>query len=267
MSDLPAVRPRVDLEVVVPAANEAGRLGPTLLRLTEALSTLPISTAVVVVDNASTDGTAELARRVTHDSVPVHVVSCPIRGKGYAVRSGVISGRSRWVGFMDADLATDLSALPVALGHLAVGWPVVIGSRALSDSVVTARHRAARRLGAYAFRRTVAAVVAGVGDTQCGFKFFEGDLARRVFADLVDGGFAFDVEVLASCQHRGATIVEIPVRWDDQPGSTFRPGHDGWRSFVEVWRISRRVAARDWSTTSDPIVLSQRGEAELATGA
>jgi dolichyl-phosphate beta-glucosyltransferase len=260
-------RPVVDLEVVVPAANEAGRLGSTLHALTAALAELPISSAVVVVDNASTDGTADVAAGVRNTDVPVYVITCATRGKGHAVRAGVTSGRSRWVGFMDADLATDLAALPVALDHLVLGRRVVIGSRALSTSVVTARHRAARRLGAYAFRRTVATVVPRVGDTQCGFKFFDGELARAVFGELVDGGFAFDVEVLASCQRRGALIVEIPVRWDDQPGSTFRPGHDGWRSFLEVWRISRRVATSEWSGAPDAIVLAQRGEAELATGA
>jgi dolichyl-phosphate beta-glucosyltransferase len=267
VSDPPAVRPRVDLEVVVPAANEARRLGPTLRRLTETLAALPLTSAVVVVDNASTDATADVARSVAHPTVAVHVVPCPVRGKGFAVRAGVLSGRARWVGFMDADLATRLDALPVALDQLGLGRRVVIGSRALPESVVTARHRAARRFGAFVFRRTVATVVPEVRDTQCGFKFFDGDLARAVFGDLVEGGFAFDVEVLASCQQRGATIVEVPVRWDDQPGSTFRPGHDGWRSFVEVWRISRRVAGRDVVATPDTLVLPHRGEAELATGA
>ena len=234
-------RPPVDLEIVVPAADEEERLGPSLATLTSALALLPLSTAVVVVDNASTDLTAEVARAGGTAEVPVHVVACPAKGKGYAVQAGVLTGCSTWTGFMDADLATDLSALPIALAELGRGRSVVIGSRALPTSTVTARHRAVRRLGARVFRHSVAAVVPGVADSQCGFKFFDGVVARDVFADLVDGGFAFDVEVLARCRARGLTIVEIPVSWDDQPGSTFRPARDGWRSFWEVWRIARRM--------------------------
>ena len=175
------------------------------------------------------------------------------------------------IGFMDADLATDLGALPGVIDRLQAGHPVVIGSRALVESQVTARHSVVRRIGAHAFRSAVAAVVPGVTDTQCGFKFFDGDAARSVFAELVDGGFAFDVEVLARCHHRGLEILEIPVRWEDQPGSTFRPTRDGWSSFVEVWRIARRTRPTtrlgDVSAPSaqdSPVVVR---EAELATGA
>lgn len=263
-------RPAVDLEIVVPAANEEARIGRTLAVLIGVLDRLPFSTAVVVVDNASTDRTAEIARDSGTSRVPVHVLSCPAKGKGFAVRSGVASGRSRWVGFMDADLATDLGALPVVVAELEAGRSAVIGSRALALSEVTARHRSVRRLGAHAFRSAVAAVVPGISDTQCGFKFFDGDVARAVFAEVVDGGFAFDVELLARFQARGLDVLEIPVCWEDQPGSTFRPTRDGWSSFYQVWRIARRTRpARSGlrSPVTSPALAVVGREAELATGA
>jgi glycosyltransferase involved in cell wall biosynthesis len=262
-------RPEVDLEIIIPAADEQVRLGATLTALSSVLASLPLSTAVVVVDNASTDRTADVARSGATTRVPVHVVDCATRGKGFAVRAGVLTGNSRWIGFMDADLATDLAALPVVLAELQSGHPVVIGSRALATSQVTARHRAVRRLGAFAFRTAVSAVIPGVADTQCGFKFFDAHVARAVFDELVDGGFSFDVEVLARCRAAGADILEVPVSWVDQPGSTFRPTRDGWDSFLDVWRISRRMrgAALATSTGTGVPATSVGREAELATGA
>jgi hypothetical protein len=111
--------------------------------------------------------------------------------------------------------------------------------------VVSARHSAARNAGAWAFRRLVARLVPGVGDTQCGFKFFDRATARAAFAPLRTPGFAFDVEVLARARRNGARIAEIPVLWTDVPGSTFSPVRDGWKSFLAVAEIGRRLATED----------------------
>jgi dolichyl-phosphate beta-glucosyltransferase len=229
------------LDIVVPAYNEAERLPATLRALRTALAELPVSAIVTVVDNASDDGTAELVLAEPAGPVPVRLVRCETRGKGHAVRAGVAATTARYVGFCDADLATGLDGLPRILDMLRSGADVVVGSRALSDSIVQARHSFAREWGAALFRLAVRQTVGSVQDTQCGFKFFDGGLARRVFAEVVCGGFAFDVEVLARAQQYGARVVETPVTWVDVPGSTFSPLRDGWRSFVEVASIGRRL--------------------------
>lgn len=224
------------LSVVVPAYNEESRLPVTLSGLSEALRTLPYSTEIVVVDNASTDRSAEIA--AAHDgATPVRVLRCEQRGKGAAVRAGVLSTGSDFVGFCDADLATDVGALAPAMAQLEAGVNVVIGSRAHALSDVQSRHSLARRTGACLFRWSTRRIAPGFEDTQCGFKFFDRASAESAFRPLQTTGFAFDVEVLARAARHGAVIAEIPVRWVDVPASTFNPLHDGYESFSTLARI------------------------------
>lgn len=245
----------VVLDVVVPAFNEAERLPATLLLLRAALANLGVPCRVTVVDNASTDGTAEVVSTVLPGTVPVRLLWCGERGKGFAVRIGVLASDARYVGFCDADLATAPDNLGQVLSLLVEGADAVVGSRAHPASVVEERHSLLRRWGAVAFRSAVRQVVRGVGETQCGFKFFRNDVARRAFAPLRCGGFAFDVEVLGRVERAGASLVEIPVNWVDVPGSRFSPIRHGWQSFVDVakirWRLRRADAA---STLAVPVV-------------
>jgi glycosyltransferase involved in cell wall biosynthesis len=225
-------------EIVVPAHNEARRLPEGLTALCQKAATLPWRTSVIVVDSASTDATAALVRDWPAGPVPVQLLHCPRPGKGLAVRTGLLATQAPFVGFCDADMATDLSALDVVLGLLAAGNPLVIGSRGLAASVVTVRHSAIRRHGAAVFRALARQVVPDSTDTQCGFKFFSGPLARAAAARLKTPGFAFDIELIAICQRLGATLTEIPVRWRDMPGSTFSvPRHSAaaLRDVSAIW--------------------------------
>jgi hypothetical protein len=229
------------IDVVVPARNEEHRLGPTLDGLSRALAQLGVPARIVVVDNGSTDRTSDIALARRGGAVSVSVVRCAVRGKGAAVRAGVLSSSARWIGYADADAATDWSALQLACGHLHAGADVVVGSRAHVASEVAVRHSAARQWGAAAFRNLVANLVPAIGDTQCGFKFFDASVARELFGPLVTTGFAFDVEILARAHRRGLRVVEMPVVWHDVPGSTFSPLRDGWRSFRDVAAIAWRL--------------------------
>ncbi|GAA4637364.1 glycosyltransferase family 2 protein [Actinoallomurus vinaceus] len=208
------------LDVVIPARDEAGRLPHGLTVLSAKLAGLPLSGSIIVVDSASTDATADIAERWS-GPVPVRLVRCPTPGKGAAVRAGLLATAAPYVGFCDADMATGLDALDEAVALLRAGHRVVIGARRHPASVVEAYGRPLRRLGALTFNRLVRDLAGGVTDTQCGFKFFTGPLARAAAADLRTPGFAFDVELLLHCRRRGAEVVEIPVRWHDVPGSTF----------------------------------------------
>jgi glycosyltransferase involved in cell wall biosynthesis len=225
-------RAGVELSVVVPVFNEERRLPGSLVGLGLALRGLDAE--VIVVDNGSTDRTAEIVR---DQRFPVRLLHCPDRGKGAAVRAGVLAAHGRFVGFCDADLAASLDALPAVLHSLRRGADAVVGSRAHPGSQVRARHSVLRQLGAWAFRRAVRSLVSGVGDTQCGFKFFARDVAMSAFEPLRTAGFTFDVEVLARVQRLGAVIEEVPVRWTDVAGSTFDPLRHGVRSFADLHRI------------------------------
>ncbi len=232
-------KPRpVQLEIVVPAYNEAERLPVGLSLLTRKAADLPLSTSILVVDNASTDETPDIVRDWPAEPVPVRLLQCARRGKGAAVRAGLLATRAPFTGFCDADMATDLSAMDVVIRLLATGHPAVIGSRAHRGSVVEARHSAFRTAGACVFRGLARLVVAGATDTQCGFKFFSGPLARAAAGRLRTGGFAFDVELIARCIQLGASVTEIPVYWRDVPGSTFsarRHGPSALWDIASMW--------------------------------
>ncbi len=225
-------RAGVELSVVVPVYNEERRLPGSLVGLGLALR--DVAAEVIVVDNGSTDRTVDVVR---DQGFPVTLLHCPDRGKGAAVRAGVLAARGRFVGFCDADLAASVDALPSVLRKLRHGSDVVLGSRAHPGSQVRARHSVLRQLGAWAFRRAVRSIVPGVGDTQCGFKFFTRELAVAAFEPLHTKGFTFDVEVLARLQRLGAVVEEVPVRWIDVGGSTFDPLRHGLRSFADLHRI------------------------------
>ncbi len=222
------------LQIVVPARNEQARLPAGLAQLCAKAETLPAGVEVLVVDSASTDQTAQIVRGWPAGRVAVRLLSCDRPGKGAAVRAGLLATQAPYVGFCDADMAADLSALDHALWQLQAGRHVVIGSRAHAASVVEVRHSPVRKAGAAIFRAAAHLVAAGPRDTQCGFKFFVGPVARRAAADLAATGFAFDVELIARCRQLGADMVEIPVTWRDIPGSTFSVWRHSLTAFAEI---------------------------------
>jgi dolichyl-phosphate beta-glucosyltransferase len=228
----------VSIEIIVPAHNEARRLPTGLAALCRKAAILPLPASVLVVDSASTDRTGDVVRGWPAGPVPVRLLRCPRPGKGLAVRAGLLATRAPFVGFCDADMATDLSALDTVIELLAAGNPLVVGSRGLDASVVTVRHSAIRRGGAAVFRALARQVVPDTTDTQCGFKFFSGPLARSAALRQRTPGFAFDIELIAICQRLGAALTEIPVRWHDVPGSTFSvPRHSAAavRDVASIW--------------------------------
>src|SRR6266516_4758289 len=253
----------VKIEIVVPARNEACRLPGGLAALCRKAAALPIPAAVLVVDSASTDATGELVRRWPAGPVPVRLLHCARPGKGLAVRAGLLATRAPFVGFCDADMATDLSALDVAIGLLTAGSSLVVGSRGLAASVVENRHSAVRRAGAAVFRAMARTVVPSATDTQCGFKFFSGPLARAAAQRMTTPGFAFDIELIALCQRLGASLTEFPVHWQDMPGSTFSvPRHSAaaLRDVVSIWLAHRPGRAAGPAPVAPAPVLEPPGE-------
>ncbi|MFB9763692.1 glycosyltransferase [Nocardioides kongjuensis] len=234
------------LQIVIPAYNEERRLPRTLRELRRHVTShrgVLGRVEVLVVDNASTDRTAEVARAADSTALPVRVVRCARRGKGAAVRAGLLATDADLVCFMDADGTTDLDAIEAAWREVLMGADVVIGSRAVAGSRTEARHCRTRSLGAAAYRRLAGRLVPGIADTQCGFKVFRGSLARLAARRLETAGFSFDVELLVRLRGLGAEVHEIPVTWTDVPGSTFVPSRHGAAAFAELARIAWRCRA------------------------
>jgi dolichyl-phosphate beta-glucosyltransferase len=235
---------QLDLEVIVPAFNEEHRIAPTLYALVEQLQTLPLSSRVRVIDNGSSDLTADTVERVKASlgAGLIALSGCSTRGKGRAVTKGMLSSSAKYVGFCDADLATPAAAIGDALRLLEEGWAVVVGSRLCPGASYVAEQPLLRRLGSAAFRSSARNISGGIQDTQCGFKFFTRDAAQRVFAQTRIRGFAFDVEVLARAHALDLAVKEMPVSWSDQPGSTFSFTRDGFESFADVWALRRTLS-------------------------
>lgn len=231
------------LTIVVPAYNEAERLSHTLPRIFTWLAAYPDGGRVLVVDDGSSDGTGDAARAQmpAHPNLDLLTLSRQ-SGKGAAVRTGLLAAATDIVGFVDADLSTDLRHVPEAVASLQDGADVVIGSRALRHSQTVVRQPAYRRTGARIFRalaRRVGGLV-NTPDSQCGFKFFWKPVAHDLFGAAVIDRWMFDVEILRLARHRGYSVSQLPVEWTNDPDSRLRLTVDTLRMVRDLARIRWR---------------------------
>jgi dolichyl-phosphate beta-glucosyltransferase len=231
-----------DLSVVIPAYNEAERLPRSLARIVEFLRGWGGSYEVVVVDDGSTDGTAariaESALVVRHDAN---------RGKGHAVRTGMLRARGRRRLMTDADLSTPIEELPRLMARLDEGFGVVIASRAMEASRIEVRQPWYREGMGRLFNVFVRLIaLPGLKDTQCGFKLFTAEAAADAFGPARLDGFSFDVETLFIAKKRGHRIAEVPVVWRNDAAT--RVGL--WRGFVAFTDLLR-IRVNDWAGRYD----------------
>jgi glycosyltransferase involved in cell wall biosynthesis len=230
----------VPVSVIVPAFNEARRLPQSLPALLAALRRIP-GAELIVVDDGSSDDTAAIAAQLLRGVPDCQVIRLPWNsGKGVAVRTGVAAASGAAIVFMDADLSSDVGDLPLLLTALEHA-EVALGSRRLGRGV---DRSVSRRLGSWAFNHLTRALAdLDLADTQCGFKAFRRDEAKILFSLARADGFGFDVEVLAIARAAGYRIVEVPVRWSEEPGGTFRVVRHTPAMVAEVVR-ARRYAQR-----------------------
>ncbi|MEU9886143.1 glycosyltransferase [Sphaerisporangium sp. NPDC051011] len=242
----PPTRTVVDLELIVPAFNEAGRLPETLRALTSFLGEQPWRSRVVVVDNGSTDDTTAVVGAadggLVESRVETVAIGCSRPGKGAAVRRGLAGSGARFAGFVDADLSTPVRTLTRAMAELRDGAAAAIASRHAPGARFVHPQPLRRRAGGAVFRMLARPLLPGVHDTQCGFKIFERRAVQDALARCRVSGFAFDVELLRRIRQAGGRIVEVPVEWTDDARSTFRPLHDGVPAFTDLLRLYRADA-------------------------
>jgi dolichyl-phosphate beta-glucosyltransferase len=214
----------MDLSIVIPCFNEERRLAPTLGLIRAYAARHDTAGELILVDDGSRDGTLSLmrAQAARHPGIRVVAIT-PNRGKGRAVAEGVRVARGDQILMTDADLSTPIEELPKLQAALARGADVAIGSRAAPGAreIDQPLHR---QLMGKTFNRLVQTLLLpGFRDTQCGFKLFRGEVAHRLFADLVTDGFAYDVEVLVRALDAGWSVEEVPVRWFNAGASTVAP--------------------------------------------
>ena len=227
MSETAPARSSVVLcSIVVPVFNESHRLAGTLPRFVDFVQQASLATELVVVDDGSDDGTAEQAAVL----VPPHVgrvLRMPHRGKGGAVRAGMLAARGGRRLFMDVDLATPLEFVAPCLAGLEAGADVVIGSRRVAEALIE-RHQSPVReslgRGFSLLSRTISGVK--VSDFTCGFKGFTAPAAEAIFSRLRLDNWTFDTELLFVATRLGLRIDELPVRWRDDARTKVRLGRD-----------------------------------------
>lgn len=238
------------LSIIVPAYNEENRLPPTLARIAEFLRGQPYRSEVLVVENGSTDRTSEVVEqfRAAHvrgdDHFDVRLLHSA-KGKGNAVKHGVMEARGEYLLITDTDLAVPIEEavrfLPPQLD--ARRYAIAIASRELAGSV---RHDEPvyRHLMGRVFNWLVRMLaVPGIHDTQCGFKCFSREAAHLIFPLQRVNGWGFDVELLTIAQQHGLGILEIPVHWYYGADSRVRPIHDTITMLMDLMQIRRNRRA------------------------
>ncbi len=231
------------VSVVVPAFNEERRIEKTIEAIAGYMGARCGSYEIIVSDDGSVDATSDIVARLQRVVLPMKLLRAERnRGKGNAVRRGVEASRGDLVLVTDADLATPIEEMEPLVALIRAGADIAIGSRGLGDSKLVVRQpRRRERLGRFFNVLVQLTVLPGIFDTQCGFKLFRGPLARRLFAQSVIDGFAFDVEVLGLAAQAAYRIAEIPVRWSHMEHSKVNMGRDGVRMLRDMVRVAYRL--------------------------
>jgi dolichyl-phosphate beta-glucosyltransferase len=236
-----AVDAQPDLSIVIPVFNEEKKIDADLEAALAYFERQPYTFELIVVDDGSVDHTPEKITAWQQRLAPRLRAICyqPNRGKGYAVRTGMLAARGRSRMFTDAGLCVPFSETERGLAALRDGCDVAIGSRKLAASRIVRAQPAYRQLGSRLFgviaRRLMG--LGGITDTQCGFKLFTGPAAERLFRRGRIDGFMFDAETLINARRLGMRIAEFPVQWRADPDSRYRPLSGSIRNLGELLRI------------------------------
>jgi dolichyl-phosphate beta-glucosyltransferase len=238
---LPSDPDRLTLSVVIPAYNEERRLGATLTAACDFLRGQRWDWEIRVVDDGSADGTVRVGESFSAREPRIVVQREPHRGKGGAVKAGLLAASSAYRFICDADLSMPIAEIARFLPPTLTGFDVAIGSR---------EGQAARRIGEPVYRHVMGRLfnhvvqglaLPGIADSQCGFKMFTAEAVAAIFPFVTVDGWAFDVEALAVARARGLRIVEVPIEWHYREESQVRMMRDGVGMLRELLRIRARV--------------------------
>lgn len=237
---------KTTLSVIIPAYNEARRLPPYLASVREYLDAhYPGGYEAIVVDDGSRDGLPDVLSALTADWPELAVIRHPVnRGKGAAVRTGMLAARGQRLLFADADGATPIDQEAGLAEAIAAGADVAVGSRLVAAPGVTRRRTPLRGLTGRLFARLARWWLGiSIRDTQCGFKMFRGEAGRKLFSLTRETGYLFDLELLLLAGRLGYHVAEVPVNWTDVPGGHLSLTRELAKIVFGLWRLRRRLSA------------------------
>jgi dolichyl-phosphate beta-glucosyltransferase len=227
------------LSIVIPAHNEETRLPPSLEKIDQFLKTQPFEAEVLVIENGSRDQTVAVAQAFAETHPYVRVISAPVRGKGLAVKEGMLAAHGEYRFICDADLSMPIEEVVRFLPPNLIGCDVIIATREGKGAV---------RVGEPAYRHLIGRInnliikvtaVRGFEDTQCGFKMFTRSAAEDLFEVQQMTGIGFDIELLFVAKKRGYRIAEVPITWYFDADSRMRLVGDSLYLLAEIWQIRR----------------------------
>jgi glycosyltransferase involved in cell wall biosynthesis len=225
--------------IIIPAYNESARLGATLDRVLAYIAQQNWNAEVIVVDDGSRDNTAGLVRERMKSAAALRLLENPgNRGKGYSVRNGMLNGAGEVLLFTDADLSSPIEQAPKLFAAITAGADIAIGSRWLQPELQAQRQSLLRQFYGRSFNLALQ-ILLGLKfkDTQCGFKAFRREIARRLFSMQTIEGWGFDAELLYLAGRMNLKVKEVPVIWSHAEGTRINPVRDGLRMMREVLMI------------------------------
>ncbi len=227
------------LSIVIPAHNEEQRLPPSLAKIDAFLKAQPFAAEVVIVENGSKDRTTEVAQAFAADHPYVRVMSVTTRGKGLAVKAGMLAAHGDYRFICDTDLSMPIEEIVKFLPPYSDGYDISIGTR---------EGKEARRIGEPEYRHIIGRVnnliiqltaLRGFEDTQCGFKMFSRHAAEDLFSVQQMTGIGFDIEILFIAKRRGYKVREVPITWYFDADSRMRLFQDSLKLLTEIWEIQQ----------------------------
>lgn len=245
MSD-PAVLPAPDVSLVMPAYNEERRLAQSLDRVLAFLNAQDFSWELLLADDGSMDGTRGIADDFARRYPGLRLLSLPHRGKGHAVRQGMLAAEGSLCFFSDVDLSVPIADM-LRFFPILEGAEVAIGSREAPGAVRYNEPGYRHWMGRVYNWLVRLILLPGVQDTQCGFKAFRREAAHWLFSQQEIDDWGFDIEVLYLARRRGYRIAEVPVHWTYGAHSRVRPLYDAWRMFRDIWRVRWRAWRGDYA--------------------
>ena len=236
--------PPIFLSVVIPCYNEEAVIQDTLGKVTSYLGLKGYMYEIIVVDDASTDTTTKIAKRMAMDSQEIQVLqNDKNNGKGASVKKGLLRAKGQFVCFSDADLSTPIEEVDKLLAELYQGYDIAIGSRGLKESVIQIHQPWYRERMGKTFNLLIQIfTLRGIKDTQCGFKCFRKEIINDICSMQQINGFSFDVEILYIARKLGYRIKEVPIRWYNNPTSRVNPFLDPFKMMFDLFRIK----INDW---------------------
>lgn len=236
----------MDISIIIPVWNEREKIANDIKAASVFLAENKLQGEIIVVDDGSADDTIKIVKEVTVPSGDIHVIKNEIhKGKGAAVRTGVLKSKGQFVMFADSGLCVPYSSALQGINLIKNKiCEIAHGSRKLPESQIVLPQSIARKISARIFRNLITTwmnISKELTDTQCGFKIYQGEIARQLYSKSIIDGFMFDIEIILMAQKNNYKIKEFPIEWTADRDSRLSLAKTPWRMIAELRAIRLRL--------------------------